>query len=768
MAKNAKQLDSAITTKKQAPPANPKTTGTSNPLGGFKGFSKGPKPLQIVINPNFPLTERPIVALSVAALTDTVFDLDITSDHLSRHTCMGTEQGVTVSGDLAMARYIARWSKASSLSPENPDDSGAVDTWVDYAQSLKYIEKERRITAISLTLEHSLQNTTFLVGYALTLADLAVFAAAGFPTQNKDLKECLDLMPTRATTARRWVKMMSSNPFLQSATQLCIGVGGHQDAIFDEIPLEPLVQGMCPLEGAIPGRVVTRFPPEPSGYLHIGHAKAVLLNDYYAKHYRGRLILRFDDTNPSKEKEEYQESIIEDLAKLGVTPNLVTFTSDYLGTIAEYAKFMITEGLAYMDDTPQEMMKVERGERKESKHRNQMPEEALKYFKLMCSGSEEGASWCLRAKIDMSSDNGTLRDPVLFRQNLTPHHRSGTKYKAYPTYDLACPIVDSIEGVTHALRTTEYDDRNAQYQWIQKALGVRRSLVHTFSRVNFKNTVLSKRKLTWFVENGYVTGWDDARFPTIRGVVRRGINITALRKFMYSIGASKRVVLMDWMVFWSENRKEADKTAKRFMAVNAMDNNVSLTVSNAPSGIAFVETALHPKEPSLGNRALRIAEEIFLETADVEGISAGEEIVLIHWGVVKITSVSADLKSFEGEHIPNGDVRAAKRKLTWVAKVPENTPARLFEFDNLVSKDKIEEDDKFEDFINPNTLAVTSIIGDSGLKSLQQNEVIQLERRGYFRVEHPYVNDAMPLVLYMIPDGKSKAMSGQTGKLAHR
>ena len=421
-----------------------------------------------------------------------------------------------------------------------------------------------------------------------------------------------------------------------------------------------------------------------------------------------------------------------------------------------------------MDDTPQEVMKVERGERKESKHRNQTPEEAMEYFNSMCSGSEEGGAWCLRAKIDMSSDNGTLRDPVLFRQNLTPHHRSGTKFKAYPTYDLACPIVDSIEGVTHALRTTEYDDRNAQYQWIQKALNIRRSLVHTFSRVNFKNTVLSKRKLTWFVENGYVTGWDDARFPTIRGVVRRGINITALRNFMYSIGASKRVVLMDWMVFWSENRKEADKTAKRYMAVNDTGNNVLLKINNAPSGIAFVETALHPKEPSLGNRALRISREVFLETADVEGITVGEEIVLIHWGVIKITSLTADMKTLEGEHVPNGDVRAAKRKLTWVANVPENTPTRLYEFDNLISKDKIEEDEKFEDFINPDTLALTSIIGDSGLKGVQQDEVIQLERRGYFRVESPYVNAAMPLILYMIPDGKSKAMSGQTGKLAHR
>lgn len=199
--------------------------------------------------------------------------------------------------------------------------------------------------------------------------------------------------------------------------------------------------------------------PEPSGYLHIGHAKAVLLGNYYARRYKGRLVVRFDDTNPTKEKDEYQASIVEDLAKIGVKPDVVTFTSDYFGTIEQYAIWMIKNGLAYMDDTNQEQMQKERMDRQNSKHRDQSPSEALGYFKLMCSGKQEGKIWCLRAKIDMTSDNGTLRDPVLYRQNTTPHHRSGTQYKAYPTYDLACPIVDAIEGVTHALRTTEYDDR---------------------------------------------------------------------------------------------------------------------------------------------------------------------------------------------------------------------------------------------------------------------------------------------------------------------
>jgi len=683
------------------------------------------QPLQVAINPNHPLIERPVVAMSVAVLTNTVVDLDIVSDHRRPHTALGVSSGdgssqkngttTTVVGDLAMARCLLRRAApgngvASKLAPDSGSSSSAVvDSWVDYAQSLMRLSEEQRLNAITLSLEHALGGgfggrkknvvqQTYLVGEAMTLADLSVFAAAGFPTQVADRTRVLDKIPKQATAVRRWVQMMASNTALHEATQLCVGVANNLEAVFDETnTLEPLVSGMNTLEGAVPGRVVTRFPPEPSGYLHIGHAKAALLNDYYARRYKGRLLLRFDDTNPSKEKEEFQDAIVVDLATLGIKPDSLSFTSDYFDVIAGYARGMIENGLAFMDDTPQEQMKAERLERKESKHRNQTPEEALKYFELMCSGSQEGAAWCLRAKIDMASDNGTMRDPVLFRQNLTPHHRSGTKYKAYPTYDLACPIVDSIEGVTHALRTTEYNDRDEQYQWVLVALGLRRVRIHAFSRVNFVNTVLSKRKLTWFVENGYVTGWDDPRFPTVRGVVRRGINITALRNFIYSQGASRRVVNLEWMVFWSENKREIDKAAKRFMAIDK-ENNVRLTLVGAPkeSDFAYIKTSFHPKDPGLGTRAIRIANEVLLEKVDIEGIEVGEEIVLLRWGVVKISKI--DGGNLVGEYVPNGDVKAAKRKLSWIASVANNTPVVITEFDNLVSKDKLDEDDNFEDF----------------------------------------------------------------------
>ncbi|KAL7579662.1 hypothetical protein ACA910_021812 [Epithemia clementina (nom. ined.)] len=754
--------------------AAPVTTALPTPTHTTGAMVVRVSPGQIVVNPNAPLTERPVCAVAVAVLTNTILDWTLVSDHRSRHAvlCDPRGGGVTVvTGDRAMARHLARdtalWPKDDAAS------RAAVDSWMDYAASLSVLDSTRMVQAIAMTLHHALApqqqpQQSYLVGHALTLADLALFGVLGFPTQVEDLQRVLETLPEHASVARRWITMMAAHPGLQEATQLCLGAKKNAEGVFDASRprMEPLVSGMNALEGAVAGRVVTRFPPEPSGYLHIGHAKAVLLNDYYARRYQGRLILRFDDTNPSKEKEEYQESIVVDLAKLEVKPDMVTYTSDYFEVMLGYAKQLMQQGLAYMDDTPQEQMKVERENRVDSKRRNQTPEEALQFFELMCSGSPEGASFCLRAKIDMTLDNGTMRDPVLYRQNLTPHHRSGSTYKAYPTYDLACPIVDSLEGVTHALRTTEYDARNEQYQWILQALGLRRPRNQNFSRVNFEATLLSKRKLTWFVDNGYVTGWDDPRFPTVRGVVRRGIDIAALREFMYSQGASKNVVNMVWHTFFANNKKEIDGKAKRYMAIDK-EKHTKLMITNGPkeSDFAFKETTFHPKDPDMGSRVMRLSDTVLLENVDVEGIEVGEDIVLLRWGVVKISKVTDGL--LEGEYIPDGDFRKAKRKLSWIAQVKNNCPAILYEYDHLITKAKIEEGENFEDYINPTTMATTDVIGDAGLVTLKEHEIIQLERRGFYRVDKPYMGQGKPLQLITIPDGRSKTMGGLAGKLAH-
>ena len=498
---------------KQAPVAASRGPPRLTNLSKFKV-----SPLQLVLNPNASsIRERPVIALAVACLADVDIDLSITADHRVPSPMMGMtgNSGGVIVGDLAMARYIleAVAAEGNTLATSSANERAEQNAWIEYAQSLSQLDQEQAVKGIAMTLEHALAKRTYLCGSKISLADVSLFAALGFPCAIEDKIRVSEALKD-FTVASRWTNMMAAHPALKKATQLAVGASGATDAEaqFTEEKLEPLVSGMNLLEGAIPGQVVTRFPPEPSGYLHVGHAKACLLNDYYARRYKGRLIIRFDDTNPSKEREEYQESILADLTTLGVKGGVLTYTSDYIGAIQQYALSMISKGQAYMDDTPQEQMKEERANRIESKYRkNQTPEEAKALFEEMCSGSDEGAKWCLRAKIDMSSDNGTMRDPVLYRQNLTPHHRTGTTFKAYPTYDMACPIVDSLEGVTHALRTTEYNDRDEQYQFLQKTLGLRRVRIHAFCRMNFQYTVLSKRKLTWFVEQKLVTGWDDAR-----------------------------------------------------------------------------------------------------------------------------------------------------------------------------------------------------------------------------------------------------------------
>jgi glutathione S-transferase len=357
-------------------------------------------PMQLSYNPNAPLTERPVVALTIACLTNTMNDVDIVSDH-TRTTgpALGLPlAGCEVVGDAAIARYLARRSAAASspasllLSEMNNDEYMAmVDSWVDYALSLSKFQSPRRIKSINATLNHYLADKTYLVGDSLSLADLIIFAGLGFPSQSADADYVKSIVTSNGPMIR-WMEMLRVHPAIREATQLAVGISSeNSEASFGEYEqMDSLAKGMNLLQGGTVGNVVTRFPPEPSGYLHIGHAKAVLMNEYYANRYKGRLILRFDDTNPSKEKEEFQSSIVEDLAMLGVKPSVVTFTSDYFRTIKGYALQLIEDGKAYMDDTPQEQMQKERMERVNSKHRDQSVEDALKYFDLMCSGKEEG------------------------------------------------------------------------------------------------------------------------------------------------------------------------------------------------------------------------------------------------------------------------------------------------------------------------------------------------------------------------------------------
>lgn len=493
--------------------------------------------------------------------------------------------------------------------------------------------------------------------------------------------------------------------------------------------------------------------------MHIGHAKAALLNDYFAHElYKGTLLLRFDDTNPSKEKQEFEDSIIEDLALMGIKPDKTSYTSDYLETLYQYCIRMIKEGHAYADDTDQETMRHERMEGIASKNRDKSFEENLAILAEMKEGTEVGQKNCIRAKMSVDNPNKAMRDPVIYRCNTeNPHHRTGTAWKMYPTYDFACPIVDSLEGVTHALRTTEYADRNPQYQWFLDTLKLRQVHVWDFARMNFIRTFLSKRKLTKMVEAGKVWGWDDPRMPTIRGVRRRGMTIPALRDFILKQGPSRNIVVMDWTNFWASNKKEIDPIAPRHTAVEVKDA-VRATVTNGPAAAYTEDKPKHAKNPALGLKTVAYSKHLIFDQADVALFKQDEEITLMNWGnaIVRKIISSGPITEIELELHLEGDVKKTEKKVTWLSTSgQELTKAELYEFDYLITKDKLEEEDNWEDFVNPESAIKTDALCDGNVADLKEGDIIQLERKGYFRVDKP-AKDGEPAVLFGIPTGKTK------------
>ncbi|TAQ87270.1 hypothetical protein B7494_g4441 [Chlorociboria aeruginascens] len=505
--------------------------------------------------------------------------------------------------------------------------------------------------------------------------------------------------------------------------------------------------------------VVTRFPPEPSGYLHIGHAKAALLNDYFAHElYKGTLLLRFDDTNPSKEKQEYEDAIIQDLALMGIKPDKTSYTSDYLEKLYQYCIRMIKEGHAYADDTIQEKMSEERMEGIASKNRDNSVEDNLAIFEQMKEGTEIGQKNCIRAKISIDNPNKAMRDPVIYRCNTdVPHHRTGTTWKMYPTYDFACPIVDSLEGVTHALRTTEYTDRNPQYQWFLDTLKLRQVHMWTFARMAFIRTFLSKRKLTKLVDSGYVWGWDDPRMPTIRGVRRRGMTIPALRDFIFKQGPSRNIVSMDWTNFWASNKKEIDPIAPRHTAVDVKDA-VKATVIDGPEKAYTEDKPKHGKNPAVGLKKVAFSRHLILDQEDVKLFKQDEEITLMNWGnaIVRKITGSNPITEIELELHLEGDVKKTDKKVTWLSTQGQDlVPAEVYEFDYLITKDKLEDTDNYEDFLTPHSAVMTNALCDGNVVDLKEDDIIQLERKGYFRVDKAS-EGGKAIVLFGIPTGKAK------------
>ncbi|CAA0840069.1 Glutamyl/glutaminyl-tRNA synthetase- class Ic [Striga hermonthica] len=685
--------------------------------------------------------------------------------------------GQRLCGANVILRYIGRISTLPNFYGQDAYESSKIDEWIDYAPV--FGSGSEFEGACGFVDEYLLQNT-FLVGNSLSIADVSIWAAlAGVGLRWESLRKSkkyqnlvrwynsisfeYDAVLTDFIATYLGKRGMARAPALKSrdtqasTSQPATVQNGAHTA---ETPANRAFE--VDLPHAEVGKVKLRFAPEPSGYLHIGHSKAALLNQYFADRYKGQVIVRFDDTNPDKESSEFVDNLLKDIKTLGIKYSAVTYTSDYFPELMTMAEKLMREGKAYIDDTPREKMQHERMEGIESKCRNHSVEENLKLWREMISGSERGLMCCLRGKLDMKDPNKSLRDPVYYRCNLTPHHRIGSKYKVYPTYDFCCPFVDAVEGITHALRSSEYHDRNDQYYRIQTDMGFRKVHIYEFSRLNMVNTVLSKRKLLWFVQNGKVEGWDDPRFPTVQGIVRRGLKIEALIQFILEQGASKNLNLMEWDKLWAINKKIIDPVCPRHTAV-IEERRVLFVLTDGPKDPFVRILAKHKKYEGAGEKAVTYSNRLWIDYADAVSISVDEEVTLKDWGNAIVKGIKKDERGIVTQLVGvlnlEGNVKKTKLKLTWLPDSSELVRLTLMDFDYLITKKKLEEDEDFVDVVNPCTKTETLALGESDMRNLKCGDVIQLERKGYYRCDVPFVRSSKPIVLFAIPDGKQQTVA---------
>ncbi|KAG8948872.1 hypothetical protein FRC04_009210 [Tulasnella sp. 424] len=634
-------------------------------------------------------------------------------------------------------------------------DSTKQANFTSLAKTLPTVTAYPEVVGALDNLDDHLAYRTFLVGHSITVADIWVWGSLKGNIQALGV-----LKRNQHLHLSRWYSYIEGLPSTQAATTAL------NDAKATKAKTSKAASSFAlGLPGAIEGQVVTRFPPEPSGYLHIGHTKAAILNQYFAAMYKGKLIVRFDDTNPAKEKEEFETTILEDLQLLDIKADRLTHTSDYFQELHDYCVQLLKSGKGYADDTDQMQMRQERMDGIASKRRDSSVEDNLKIFEQMTSGDPAAQGWCIRAKISVDDPNKALRDPVVYRMNVLPHHRTGDKWKVYPTYDFACPIVDSMEGVTHALRTNEYRDRNPQYEWMQEALGLRKTTVWDFSRVNFVYTLLSKRKLLWFVQQSLVQGWDDPRFPTVRGIRRRGLTVEALKQYMLSQGPSQATIMLEWDGIWALNKKIIDPIAPRYWAVEKKDL-VKVTVEGQ-SGVETKVQPLHKKNPDVGEKTTVYGPEIYLDQEDAASFEDNEEITLMDWGNAivksKTKSASGTIDSIVITLHLEGDFKKTKKKITWLAASSDAhplVPVTLIDYDYLISKKKLEEDDDVKDFVTPQTEFRTPSFSDANILKVKKGDIIQFERKGYYICDQA-AEEGKEAEFVKIPDGKAASLASK-------
>jgi glutaminyl-tRNA synthetase len=519
------------------------------------------------------------------------------------------------------------------------------------------------------------------------------------------------------------------------------------------------------LKSGLHKTVATRFPPEPNGYLHVGHAKSICLNFGIAKEFGGTCNLRFDDTNPAKEEQEYVDSIQADVAWLGFSwDDRLYFASDYFEKLYEFAETLIQKGLAYVDDQSAEQIRENRGTLTEpgiaSPYRDRSVEENLHLFRRMRAGDFPDGSRVLRAKIDMASPNVVMRDPTLYRIRHAHHHRTGDDWRIYPMYDFTHCLSDALEGITHSICTLEFENNRELYDWVIDNLPVQsRPRQYEFARLNLTYVVVSKRRLIQLVTEGHVTGWDDPRMPTIQGLRRRGYTPEAIRMFAQRIGVSRAANTVEIEMLEACLREDLNDRAPRAMAVL---RPIKVVIDNYPEDQEEVFTCLsHPEKEELGGRDVPFCREIYIERDDFREeppkgyhrLSPGKEVRLRHAYYVTCTGVARDPETGEVTEIRcaydpatrggwSNDGRKVKGTIHWVsARHAAWAEVRLY--DRLFTRPDpmvVEEGKDFLDYVNTDSLEVLPACPvEPSLAAMKPEAFCQFERLGYFvadRREH--------------------------------
>lgn len=524
--------------------------------------------------------------------------------------------------------------------------------------------------------------------------------------------------------------------------------------------------------------VVTRFPPEPNGYLHIGHAKAICLNFEMAREFKGRVNLRFDDTNPAKEEQEYVDSIKQDVEWLGFNWDELRYASNYFDEMYARAVMLIKKGLAYVDDQSADEIRETRGTLTEpgtnSPYRNRTIEENLDLFERMRKGEFANGEKVLRAKIDMASPNINLRDPVIYRISHTSHHNTGDKWCIYPMYAFAHPLEDAIEGVTHSLCSLEFEDQRPFYDWVVAQCEME-NIPHQyeFGRLNLTNTVMSKRKLKALVDEHVVDGWDDPRMPTIAGLRRRGFTPESIRNFCREIGVTKSSGVIDSKYLDFFIREDLKLKAPRTMGVL---KPLKVVITNYPEGqVEMLDAEINPEVPEMGIRQIPFSREIYIEQDDfMENppskyfrLFPGNEVRLKHAYFIKCEEVIKDENgqvveihcTYDPETKSGSGFTGRKVKGTihWV-EATQAVPAEFRLYEPLIldeeSEDEESDSGNFLDHINPNSLIVEHGFVEPNMKDVQPHEKFQFFRHGYFNVD-PKDTTADKLVFNLIVSLKS-------------